>query len=95
MGDPVRFAETVRRAVERSAWCSGDPVCRELEAQGIDGLNRAACHACSLVAETSCTFSNILLDRVLISGNGQANGRGIIEPKGYFLPMLEDLHAVS
>jgi hypothetical protein len=91
MGTPDRFAETVRRAVERSEWCSGDPVCRELEAQGIGGMNRAACHACSLVAETSCTFSNILLNRILVSGRGGRNGRGVLEPKGFFLPMLEQL----
>ncbi|WP_433971857.1 DrmB family protein [Tunturiibacter lichenicola] len=89
MGTPDRFAETVRRAVERSEWCSGDPVCRELEAQGIGGMNRAACHACSLVAETSCTFSNILLNRILVSGRGGKNGRGVVEPKGFFSPMLE------
>ncbi|WLA74070.1 DUF1998 domain-containing protein [Bradyrhizobium diazoefficiens] len=89
LGSAGRFAEVAYRAVSRSEWCSGDPVCRELEAQGIDGLNRAACHACSLVAETSCTFSNVLLDRVLISGNGQLNGRNVREPVGYFRPMLE------
>lgn len=88
LGAPGRFAEMAYRAVSRSEWCSGDPVCRELEAQGIDGLNRAACHACSLVAETSCTFSNILLDRVLVSGNGQTNGRGVMEPVGFFRPMM-------
>lgn len=91
MGAPDRFAATVRRAIERSEWCSGDPVCRELEAQGIGGMNRAACHACSLVAETSCTFSNILLNRILVSGRGGKNGRGMTEPKGFFLPMLEQL----
>lgn len=88
LGAPGRFSEVAYRAVSRSEWCSGDPVCRELDAQGIDGLNRAACHACSLVAETSCTVSNVLLDRVLVSGNGQMNGRGQKEPVGFFRPML-------
>jgi hypothetical protein len=91
MGMPARFAETTRRAIERSEWCSGDPVCRELEAQGFGGLNRAACHACSLVAETSCTFSNILLNRILVSGSGGKNGRGVSEPRGYFRPLMESL----
>jgi hypothetical protein len=89
LGAPDRFAEVAYRAVARSEWCSGDPVCRELEAQGLDGLNRAACHACALVAETSCTSSNVLLDRVLISGSGKLNGRGHKEPMGFFRPMLE------
>lgn len=89
MGAPERLEEVIYRAVSRSQWCSGDPVCRELEAQGVDGLNRAACHACSLVAETSCTFSNVLLDRVLVSGDGRKNGRGAREPVGYFSKVLE------
>jgi hypothetical protein len=84
MGSPERIGDVIYRAVARSQWCSSDPVCRELDAQGVDGLNRAACHACSLVAETSCTFSNVLLDRVLIAGDGRVNGRGIREPVGFF-----------
>lgn len=88
LGSPGRFAEVTYRAVSRSEWCSGDPVCRELEAQGLDGLNRAACHACSLVAETSCTCSNVLLDRVLVSGRGKENGRGVREPLGFFQSIL-------
>jgi hypothetical protein len=88
MGAPERLEDVIYRAVSRSQWCSGDPVCRELDAQGVDGLNRAACHACSLVAETSCTFSNVLLDRVLVSGDGRKNGRGVNEPIGYFSPVL-------
>lgn len=89
MGAPERIESVIYRAVSRSQWCSGDPVCRELDTQGVDGLNRAACHACSLVAETSCTFSNILLDRVLVSGDGRTNGRGTREPVGYFSKVLE------
>lgn len=88
MGTPERLEDVIYRAVSRSQWCSGDPVCRELDAQGVDGLNRAACHACSLVAETSCTFSNVLLDRVLVSGDGRTNGRGTREPVGYFSKVL-------
>ncbi|GAA3895325.1 DUF1998 domain-containing protein [Sphingomonas limnosediminicola] len=84
MGAPERIEDVVYRAVARSQWCSGDPVCRELDAQGVDGLNRASCHACSLVAETSCTFSNVLLDRVLVAGDGRENGRGVREPVGFF-----------
>lgn len=89
MGSQARISDVIYRAVSRSQWCSGDPVCRELDAQGIDGLNRAACHACSLVAETSCTFSNVLLDRVLVAGDGRVNGRGVREPIGYFRNVAE------
>jgi hypothetical protein len=89
MGSAENISEVVYRAVSRSEWCSGDPVCRELESQGLGGMNRAACHACSLVAETSCTFSNILLNRVLVSGDGRKNGRGKVEPSGFFQPVLK------
>ena len=89
MGSTENIAEVVYRAVSRSEWCSSDPVCREIERQGLGGMNRAACHACSLAAETSCTFSNILLNRVLVSGDGRMNGRGKIEPRGFFQPVLQ------
>ncbi len=84
-----RISDVIYRAIARSQWCSGDPVCRELDAQGVDGLNRAACHACSLVAETSCTCSNVLLNRVLVAGEGKMNGRKIREPIGFFSSVLE------
>ncbi|GGE57417.1 DUF1998 domain-containing protein [Actibacterium pelagium] len=89
MGGPERIAEVIYRSVAKSEWCSGDPVCRELESQGIGNMNRAACHACSLVAETSCTYSNILLNRVLVSGRGSKNGRGVAEPFGFFHKVIE------
>lgn len=54
-----------------SAWCSADPVCREAVGQGFRGLNRSACHCCSLISETSCQHSNAMLNRVLLGGLGQ------------------------
>lgn len=93
MGSPEAIAEVVYRAVSRSEWCSGDPVCREIEAQGLGSMNRSACHACSLVAETSCTFSNVLLNRVLVSGDGRKNGRGQVEPNGFFNPVIKSVTA--
>lgn len=91
MGSPDAISEVIYRAVSRSEWCSGDPVCREIEAQGLGGMNRSACHACSLVAETSCTFSNVLLNRVLVSGDGRSNGRGQLEPNGFFRPVIKSV----
>jgi hypothetical protein len=32
-------------------------------------MNLAACHACSLLPETSCTMSNRLLDRIMLLGS--------------------------
>ncbi|MCY2967719.1 MAG: DUF1998 domain-containing protein, partial [Planctomycetota bacterium] len=65
MGDPDRLEPVLKEALRLATWCSSDPVCATISAQGYKGLNRAACHACSLVPETSCERSNRYLDRVL------------------------------
>lgn len=87
MGYLNRLKPIVMRALVASRWCSSDPVCRESVAQGLFGLNRAACHACCLVAETSCFCGNSLLDRVMLSGSGLIAGS--TEPPGYFAPLLK------
>lgn len=66
MGDPDRLAPVLREALRLATWCSSDPVCATIPGQGYKGLNRAACHACSLVPETSCERSNRYLDRALV-----------------------------
>ena len=58
-----RIVRTIADAIESGRWCSADPVCSETAGQGLGGLNRAACHACVLVPETSCVLANSLLDR--------------------------------
>lgn len=63
MGDPGRFGALLQSALQDMAWCSADPVCRETEVSGLDGLNAASCHACVLVSETSCSYNNSALDR--------------------------------
>ena len=65
---PERFLRLLTGAFEAAAWCSLDPVCAEQEGHGPDLLNRAACHACALVPETSCPYGNVLLDRVFVKG---------------------------
>lgn len=67
-GRPDRFAPTLISALRKAMWCSADPICSELPGQGVAGLNLAACHACSLVSETSCTACNLLLDRAVLVG---------------------------
>tara|TARA_R110000851_G_scaffold333511_1_gene514225 strand:+ start:8263 stop:9564 length:1302 start_codon:yes stop_codon:yes gene_type:complete len=67
-GEPDRFYALFKLALYRAAWCSNDPICREMPHQGVRGLNKAACHACSLVAETSCDHGNVLLDRTMLFG---------------------------
>ncbi len=63
MGEQHRLERTMQNALHDAAWCSADPICRESAAQGVGGTNAAACHACTLISETSCVHSNALLDR--------------------------------
>ena len=71
LAKPHSFLRLLTRAFEAAAWCSLDPVCCEQEGHGPDLLNRAACHACVLVPETSCDHDNVLLDRVFVNGAGK------------------------
>jgi hypothetical protein len=75
-GEQSRLAAVISRALQSCSWCSGDPLCFEGDNQGIGGLNRAACHACMLVSETSCECANTLLDRRLLIGD-RAGLRGL------------------
>lgn len=67
-GKPGRLEQLLRGAMHDARWCSSDPLCIESHGQGIDSLNRAACHACALVPETSCEEGNRFLDRVSLVG---------------------------
>lgn len=78
-GEPPRLGKTVSNGIRASMWCSNDPVCSESSGQGIDGLNLAACHACVLISETSCIYSNRLLDRSLFTSN-MSNLDGFMDP---------------
>lgn len=55
-------------AVGKAQWCSSDPVCIDSLGQGRDSMNLSACHACTLISETSCEEFNVLLDRALVVG---------------------------
>ena len=66
--NPERLASSFVESLSRMAWCSADPLCIEIDAQGVDGLNLAACHACALLPEVSCEEMNVFLDRGLLIG---------------------------
>lgn len=69
MGRGKNFFPVVRSAIEKSRWCSSDPVCSEIgksTGQGVLNLNGAACHSCSYLPETSCEYGNLFLDRTLL-----------------------------
>lgn len=86
-GSADRLAETLLRLLETGAWCSTDPLCAEHGARGFANLNRAACHACALLPETSCETGNTLLDRVLLIG-----GPGV---PGFFEPVIDSARALA
>jgi hypothetical protein len=69
LAEPKRFLGILSRAIEHAHWCSLDPVCSEHEGQGPSLLNRAACHACTLVPEPACEYGNTLLDRCFVKGD--------------------------
>lgn len=71
LAEPKRLLAIMLTALEQAQWCSLDPVCSEHEGQGPGLLNKAACHGCLLIPETSCSFGNLLLDRVFIKGSAE------------------------
>lgn len=83
-GRPDRLESLLRSAVERSRWCASDPLCMSGVSSLSDGLNGAACHACSMAPETSCETFNRFLDRALLIGLPGDNGRPAEDRTGYF-----------
>lgn len=67
-GKPDNMENILRGMLQEAVWCSSDPICSESKAQGFESLNYAACHACTLIPETSCEAFNCLLDRCSIVG---------------------------
>lgn len=67
-GTTERFDSTFRQAFEMATWCSSDPLCGQSKGQGLNSLNLAACHACTLLPETSCESRNSFLDRASLIG---------------------------
>ena len=67
LGQPSELGPILRRALERSGLCSSDPLCADHEPDAAtSALHGAACHACLLIAETSCERGNRYLDRSLL-----------------------------
>lgn len=63
------IAAHLRLALRAGGLCSNDPVCAQHSpGESMEGrwLHGAACHGCSLIAETSCEMRNDHLDRALV-----------------------------
>ena len=85
LGEARYFSRLLLGAVEDADRCSNNPVCAESRGQGMNSLNLAACHACSLISETSCERTNIYLDRKLLVGDESV--------PGFFRTVLMDARA--
>lgn len=57
-----RVTNLINLSLEKLLACSNDPVCMD-HAPRSGSENGAACHACVLLPETACEFSNLGLDR--------------------------------
>jgi len=67
LGQASELGPILRRAIDRAALCSSDPLCADHEPDAANSsLHGAACHACLLVAETSCERGNRYLDRATL-----------------------------
>lgn len=66
LGNPENLGRLLLQALNRAKVCSSDPLCSEHDPAKDRSLHAAACHACSLVAETSCERGNRYLDRSVL-----------------------------
>lgn len=66
-GQGFRFEQLLIEALESASICSNDPLCAEAGIGITGSINGAACHACCFVSETSCEYSNRLLDRSIVT----------------------------
>ncbi|MGW3493069.1 DrmB family protein [Streptomyces sp. NPDC001020] len=79
-GEIAQLSRSLLSALERASWCSSDPLCMEADANGVNGLNLAACHACVLLPETSCEMNNTFLDRAHLVGAHDEGFPGYFDP---------------
>jgi hypothetical protein len=66
LGKPEHLGRIITQALSRSEVCASDPLCSEHDPSKDRSLHLASCHACTLVAETSCERGNRYLDRALL-----------------------------
>jgi hypothetical protein len=76
LGKKELLEPIILKALEKATWCSSDPVCAEAEFQGTDNCNKAACHNCAIISETSCEEFNRFLDRSLVINNSNEKNIG-------------------
>ncbi|OEY71969.1 DUF1998 domain-containing protein [Salegentibacter salarius] len=84
-GLPDNLGSIIENAINKSKWCSSDPLCIDDEVgKGFMGVNLAACHSCCLLPETSCGSMNKFLDRGLVIGTLEDQSIGLFFQKEVF-----------
>ena len=76
------MGEHLDALLDEASWCSSDPLCLTSsgrDAQGLFGLDYAACPQCTLLPETACVMRNSLLDRGALIGRWQDSTIGFFE----------------
>lgn len=66
LAEEKKFKLNINEALKRLDWCSSDPVCFELGrdlGQGYHNSNGAACHNCTFIPDTACSYRNCFLNR--------------------------------
>lgn len=76
---PDRLGPLLMDALREASFCASDPLCGGGDIGAATNLNGAACHACLLLAETSCEFSNRLLDRATLVETLGSRGTAFFE----------------
>ena len=74
--------EHLSMALRMAELCSSDPICAQHAPVGSPDerwLHGAACHSCSLIAETSCEMRNEYLDRALVVPTVDETGAAFFE----------------
>ena len=79
MCNEKKLSHSIKNMIQTAEWCSADPTCLNIGSPGTRGLNKSACHACSLISETSCSHMNALLDRGLLVGAKEDGVVGFLE----------------
>ena len=91
LGKSEHFEKRLDEAIKRSLSCSRDPVCDDsnpiTDSENIPSrahqLSGSSCHACCIVAETSCQFYNQFLDRWTIKDENAGFFKDYLNEQSY------------
>lgn len=78
-GEPSRLGPLLFGALSRAQFCSSDPLCGHRSPGELGQINGASCHACLLIAETSCERGNRYLDRAHVIETVAGLGSGYFQ----------------